>query len=256
MRVRKRAVVVETMRWTGDNLSEIVTFMGVDSFTGNGLGQLIIPTKEGSMIADVGDWIIKEPFPTGDRKFYPCKPDIFEQTYVGLDEDAEETNNWPPSCTCDEPGDGRCPIHWRENELQDRVIHLEEILKEWFTFVEAASFIPPWKEQGAVWYDKMKRPTESTLTALGKCLVTLKPCEEMPQGENVCGCRSCEVYKRDTFHANNNPSLVPGPSPDPVGDEGVEGPDGMEPTPCCPACGMDFEIVRPGKWQPTCNCQG
>ena len=40
-----------------------------------------IPTLEGVMRAEIGDWIIKEPFPTNDRTFYPCKPDIFEQTY-------------------------------------------------------------------------------------------------------------------------------------------------------------------------------
>ncbi len=40
-----------------------------------------ITTLEGVMTADLGDWIIKEPFPTADRQFYPCKPDIFEATY-------------------------------------------------------------------------------------------------------------------------------------------------------------------------------
>jgi hypothetical protein len=33
------------------------------------------------MHARFGDWIIKEPFPTRDRQFYPCKPDIFDATY-------------------------------------------------------------------------------------------------------------------------------------------------------------------------------
>lgn len=32
------------------------------------------------MKTDIGDYIIKEPFPTLDRKFYPCKPNIFEKT--------------------------------------------------------------------------------------------------------------------------------------------------------------------------------
>lgn len=30
-----------------------------------------------------------------------------------------------PSCTCDEPGDGPCPAHSRENQLQDRAIKAE-----------------------------------------------------------------------------------------------------------------------------------
>ena len=39
--------------------------------------ELRIQTLEGSMIASVGDYIIK-----GVKgEFYPCKPDIFEMTY-------------------------------------------------------------------------------------------------------------------------------------------------------------------------------
>lgn len=39
---------------------------------------LVMPTLEGEMRADVGDYIIK-----GVKgEFYPCKPDIFRQTYA------------------------------------------------------------------------------------------------------------------------------------------------------------------------------
>ena len=39
--------------------------------------EMDIPTLEGVMHADVGDWII-----TGVKgEQYPCKPDVFEQTY-------------------------------------------------------------------------------------------------------------------------------------------------------------------------------
>lgn len=39
--------------------------------------QLVIPTLEGSMCADVGDWIV-----CGIKgEFYPVKPAIFEATY-------------------------------------------------------------------------------------------------------------------------------------------------------------------------------
>ncbi len=38
---------------------------------------IVIPTLEGDMRADRGDWIIR-----GIKgEFYPCKPDIFEATY-------------------------------------------------------------------------------------------------------------------------------------------------------------------------------
>ena len=41
---------------------------------------LIIPTLEGKHKAKIGDWIIK-----GVKgELYPCKPDIFEQTYEVL----------------------------------------------------------------------------------------------------------------------------------------------------------------------------
>lgn len=43
---------------------------------------LIIPTKEGDMLCSIGDYLIKEPFPTDDRMFYPCKPDMFNLTYM------------------------------------------------------------------------------------------------------------------------------------------------------------------------------
>lgn len=48
---------------------------------------LLIPTLEGEMICSIGDWIIKEPFPTDWRKVYPCKNEIFRQTYESSDEE-------------------------------------------------------------------------------------------------------------------------------------------------------------------------
>lgn len=43
---------------------------------------ILIDTLEGTMEANVGDYIIK-----GIKgEFYPCKPDIFEQTYEELNE--------------------------------------------------------------------------------------------------------------------------------------------------------------------------
>lgn len=42
---------------------------------------LIIHTLEGTMHADLGDWIIRGV----QGEFYPCKPDIFEQTYEAVE---------------------------------------------------------------------------------------------------------------------------------------------------------------------------
>jgi hypothetical protein len=44
---------------------------------------IYIPTLEGTMLATVGDWIIR-----GVKgEFYPCKPDIFALTYEPADEE-------------------------------------------------------------------------------------------------------------------------------------------------------------------------
>jgi hypothetical protein len=44
--------------------------------------KVVIQTPEGNMTAALGDWIIK-----GVKgEFYPCKPDIFEETYERVEE--------------------------------------------------------------------------------------------------------------------------------------------------------------------------
>ena len=81
---RKKPVIIESIRWDGGNLSEIEEFVGsriITSYYDNGEEFLIIKTLEGDMKAQKGDWIIK-----GVKgEFYPCKPDIFEQTYEKID---------------------------------------------------------------------------------------------------------------------------------------------------------------------------
>lgn len=91
---RKKPVLIEAIQFNGNtNKQEVEEFVGrelkaeLESETAYVAGiappifSLLIETKEGTMKAFKGDWIIKEPFPTGDRDFYPCKPDIFENTY-------------------------------------------------------------------------------------------------------------------------------------------------------------------------------
>jgi len=76
MRFRKKPVVIEAIQWTGDNNSEVMDFMG-QSWVNMNPDILTIPTLEGSISASKGDWIIR-----GVKgEFYPCKPDILEQTY-------------------------------------------------------------------------------------------------------------------------------------------------------------------------------
>lgn len=77
---RKKPVIIEAVQWEGTNIHEIEDFMGVHlgaSYCDDGEDFLIIQTLEGDMRADKGDYIIKGV----QGEFYPCKPDIFEQTY-------------------------------------------------------------------------------------------------------------------------------------------------------------------------------
>lgn len=80
---RKKPVVIEAIQFTRYNFQEIRDFTDykADNLTIerriNGIATCIIPTLEGQHIATEGDFIIK-----GVKgEFYPCKPDIFKQTY-------------------------------------------------------------------------------------------------------------------------------------------------------------------------------
>ena len=64
----------EAIKFDG-NFREIENFVGGDAEFRN--GELIIATLEGPLKASGGDYIIK-----GLRgEFYPCKPDIFKESY-------------------------------------------------------------------------------------------------------------------------------------------------------------------------------
>lgn len=85
---RKKPVVIEAFRWTGDSNQAkypgwLVNKMrlGQVNITKNCTADLKhgleIETLEGKMIAMPRDYIIKGI----QGEVYPCKPDIFEQTY-------------------------------------------------------------------------------------------------------------------------------------------------------------------------------
>ena len=96
MRYRKKPVIVEALQWNGNNVIDIYNFLEdknvetqyevnsegknfyIDFSRGQCVtGDLMIKTLEGTMKADIGDYIIKGV----NGEFYPCKPDIFEKTY-------------------------------------------------------------------------------------------------------------------------------------------------------------------------------
>ena len=88
---RKKPVVIEAVQFLDDeSWSEVARWCGgrpgsqaKPSDPDDVAVWLEIPTLEGVMRANVGDWIIR-----GIRgEFYPCKPDIFTETYEELPDD-------------------------------------------------------------------------------------------------------------------------------------------------------------------------
>ena len=82
---RKKPVVIEAIQLLESQLQSVFDFIGesrnypeceiagIDPSD----GKFKIKTLEGVMVAELRDWIIKGI----NGEFYPCKPDIFEQTY-------------------------------------------------------------------------------------------------------------------------------------------------------------------------------
>lgn len=77
---RKKLVIIETIQWIGNNLSEIENFIG--RIVKNKETTIVIHTLEGDMEASIGDYIIK----CVNGEFYPCKSDIFDKTYEEVTE--------------------------------------------------------------------------------------------------------------------------------------------------------------------------
>lgn len=82
MKYRKKPVVIEAVQFydNHDSLTKLSS-LGLDpvnvSHAIPSMPVLKIETLEGTMTATEGDYIIKGV----QGEFYPCKPDIFEQTY-------------------------------------------------------------------------------------------------------------------------------------------------------------------------------
>lgn len=79
----KKPVVVEAVQWIGDNFAEIHALSPNAGITESG-DNLLIETREGTMMADLRDWVIRGVA----GEVYPCKPDIFAATYEEVDQGA------------------------------------------------------------------------------------------------------------------------------------------------------------------------
>jgi hypothetical protein len=89
---RKKPIVIEARQFSGFDAGPNLcpTYLSgwmAGALISNQKGKLIIHTLEGDMVAEIGDWIIQ-----GVKgEFYPCKPDIFTQTYESAECPADES---------------------------------------------------------------------------------------------------------------------------------------------------------------------
>jgi len=82
MKARKKPAEIEFIEYDGFNSDKVKDFVGESLIIGTGFEyqnweKLGIKTLEGITNVSIGDYIIKGV----QGEFYPCKPDIFEQTY-------------------------------------------------------------------------------------------------------------------------------------------------------------------------------
>ena len=85
MKYRKKPVVIEAWPWPWDELTEIPDPAVTIYVKEDNTWIASIKTPEGNMIASEGDWIIR-----GVKgEYYPCKPDIFKETYEPAEPDHE-----------------------------------------------------------------------------------------------------------------------------------------------------------------------
>lgn len=75
---RKKPIAVEARQVTSPTAAELAEWCGGNlTYLENEVCCIIIPTLEGPMRANINDWIIRGV----QGEFYPCRNDIFKETY-------------------------------------------------------------------------------------------------------------------------------------------------------------------------------
>lgn len=74
---RKKPIPVEAHQYTGDNFIELQNWSEDSVAMDDDSNNVFVATLEGLMFFDEGDYVIKG----AHGEFYPCKGDIFEETY-------------------------------------------------------------------------------------------------------------------------------------------------------------------------------
>lgn len=78
----KKPIPVTAIQWTGENHIELAEFTKGKCLFTVGESTIVIPTLEGDMKANAGDYIVRGV----DCEFYPCRQDIFLKTYEKIGE--------------------------------------------------------------------------------------------------------------------------------------------------------------------------
>jgi len=82
---RKKPVVIEAIQFTEESKDRAFNFITCNKYADfeDGVPVIQIQTLEGVHLARFGDWIIKGVA----GEYYPCKDEIFQQTYEPVTED-------------------------------------------------------------------------------------------------------------------------------------------------------------------------
>lgn len=81
---RKKPVMIKAVQWNGKNVKELSDFTNGDFYQSDvdmGTSFASVKTMEGKLCAMQFDWIIKGI----QGEHYPCKPDIFHETYERIE---------------------------------------------------------------------------------------------------------------------------------------------------------------------------
>jgi predicted HAD superfamily Cof-like phosphohydrolase len=138
MKWTKKPITVAAVQYMGDT-DELPYEMGVDITRSVKGGSCFIDTPEGVMECKVGDWIIR-----GVKgEFYPCKPDIFEMTYmpaIGFwgDKEVEDVRTFHKKF--DILSNDK-PAMLTKRKLQERIECMQEELDEFKKAVNEQNFL-------------------------------------------------------------------------------------------------------------------
>lgn len=83
-RYRKLPIPIDAVKYKG-NWGDMCEWIGKDALYFPEQDRLVVHTLEGDMTVGIGDYMIRGV----QGEFYPCKSDVFEQTYELIEGDDE-----------------------------------------------------------------------------------------------------------------------------------------------------------------------